>query len=131
MDYLGEGGGVEPRGREDVGAALALEEEGEPEGNIASSGRSEGWCWALWGADVSHSPARGAEVTATRPTHGVSTLTPNRSILSSLWRGTTVTSSISQRKATSEGVRPAGKGRAIGGVGSRGPCGFGFGGREL
>ena len=32
---------------------------------------------------------------------------------SSLWRGTTVTSSISQTKATSAGTRPCGSGRAI------------------
>ena len=30
-----------------------------------------------------------------------------------LWRGMTVTSSISQRKAISGGVRPGGRGRAI------------------
>jgi hypothetical protein len=40
-------------------------------------------------------------------------LTPNRSSLSSRWRGMTVTISISQRKATSEGVKPGGSGRAI------------------
>jgi hypothetical protein len=40
-------------------------------------------------------------------------LTPNRSRDSSRWRGKTVTSSISQRKATSAGVKPRGRGRAI------------------
>ena len=40
-------------------------------------------------------------------------LTERRSMLSNLCLGTTVTSSISQRKATSEGVRPGGRGRAM------------------
>jgi hypothetical protein len=40
-------------------------------------------------------------------------LTPSRFKLSSLWRGTTVTSSISQRKATSIGVKPGCKGNAM------------------
>jgi hypothetical protein len=40
-------------------------------------------------------------------------LTERRFRLSSRWRGTTVTISISQRKATSTGVRPACRGNAI------------------
>lgn len=40
-------------------------------------------------------------------------LTASKSKLSSFWRGTTVTISISQRKATSVGVRPGGKGNAM------------------
>ena len=40
-------------------------------------------------------------------------LTERRLRLSSRWRGTTVTISISQRKATSIGVRPACRGNAI------------------
>lgn len=39
--------------------------------------------------------------------------TASRSMLSSRWRGTTVTSSISARKATSGWVRPGGSGSAI------------------
>ena len=40
-------------------------------------------------------------------------LTPNSCKPSSRWRGMIVTSSISQRKAVSGGVRPEGRGRAI------------------
>ena len=40
-------------------------------------------------------------------------LTPSKSSPSSRWRGITVTSSISQRKATSGGVNPGGSGNAI------------------
>jgi hypothetical protein len=40
-------------------------------------------------------------------------LTPSNSSESRRWRGMTVTSSISQRKPTSLGVRPGGRGRAI------------------
>lgn len=34
-------------------------------------------------------------------------------MLSRRWRGTTVTSSISHRKAASEGTRPRGRGKAM------------------
>lgn len=37
----------EPGWGEDVGAALAFEEEGEPEGEGGAVGWVEGWCWAL------------------------------------------------------------------------------------
>ena len=47
-----EGGGEEPGRGEDVGSALAFEEEGEPEGEGGSVGWSEGFCCAL-GAFVS------------------------------------------------------------------------------
>lgn len=77
------------------------------------------------GGEVSRGPLRGVQFVSTRSTRCGVTLTPNRSMLSSLWRGTTVTSSISQRKATSEGMRPVGRGRAIGGGGA---WGFGGGG---
>jgi hypothetical protein len=40
-------------------------------------------------------------------------LTPSKSRLSSFWRGITVTISISQRKATSVGERPGGRGNAM------------------
>lgn len=40
-------------------------------------------------------------------------LTPNKSRLSSRCRGTTVTISISHKNATSIGVRPGGKGKAM------------------
>lgn len=36
----------EPGWGEDVGAALAFEEEGEPEGEGGAVGWVEGWCWA-------------------------------------------------------------------------------------
>lgn len=45
--------------------------------------------------------------------HGGVVFTLSSGIDSSLCRGTTVTSSISQRKATSAGTRPEGMGRAI------------------
>ena len=44
---------------------------------------------------------------------GSGAFTLRSEIDSSLWRGTIVTISISQRKATSVGTRPGGKGRAI------------------
>lgn len=44
---------------------------------------------------------------------GQSCPTERSSMLSSRCRGTTVTSSISHKKATSEGTRPWGRGRAI------------------
>lgn len=40
-------------------------------------------------------------------------LTPSNSIASRRWRGITVTSSISQMNATSAGLRPGAKGRAM------------------
>jgi hypothetical protein len=40
-------------------------------------------------------------------------ITPSRLRLSSFWRGMTVTISISQRKATSAGASPGGRGNAI------------------
>jgi len=42
-----EGRGGEPGWGEDVGAALAFEEESEPEGERSTVGGVEGWCWAL------------------------------------------------------------------------------------
>lgn len=42
-----EGGGEEPGWGENVGAALAFEEEGEPEGDGCAVGWPEGGCWAL------------------------------------------------------------------------------------
>jgi len=41
-----EGGGEEPGWGENVGAALAFEEEGEPEGDGCAVGWPEGGCWA-------------------------------------------------------------------------------------
>ncbi len=36
-----------PWWRQDVGAALAFKEEGEPEGKRGAVGRVEGWYWSL------------------------------------------------------------------------------------
>lgn len=47
VDQVVEGGGVEPRGWDDVGAALLFEEEGEPEGEVGAVGWFEGDCGAL------------------------------------------------------------------------------------
>lgn len=44
---------------------------------------------------------------------GLEWLTERSSMLSRRCRGTTVTSSISHRKATSEGTRPNGRGKAM------------------
>ena len=51
----------EPGRGEDVGAALAFEEEGEPEGERGAVGWVEGWCWALGhkGRDISILVTRG------------------------------------------------------------------------
>lgn len=40
-DDLGERGRVQPRGRNDVGAALFFEKEGKPEGELGALGRLE------------------------------------------------------------------------------------------
>lgn len=39
---------MQPGGREDVGAALLFEEEGEPEGEVGSVWWAEGRGFALW-----------------------------------------------------------------------------------
>ena len=43
----GEGGRVEPLGRDDVGAFLAFQQEGEPEGYVGALGWVERGRWAL------------------------------------------------------------------------------------
>ena len=45
-DFI-EGGGEQPGRGEDVGSALAFEEEGEPEGELGAVGWAEGLCCAL------------------------------------------------------------------------------------
>ena len=47
VEDVGERGRVQPAWREDVGAALFFEEEGEPEGEVGSVRRAEGGGWAL------------------------------------------------------------------------------------
>jgi hypothetical protein len=47
LEDCGERRGREPGGREDVGAALAFEEEGEPEGEGGALGGNEGGGAAL------------------------------------------------------------------------------------
>ena len=42
-----EGGGEEPGWRENIGSALAFEEEGKPEGERRTVWWSEGWRWPL------------------------------------------------------------------------------------
>lgn len=112
---------MEPRRGHDVCAALPLEEKGEPKWYLAPRGGPKFWCRTLQRqtlAGLFLPFASGGIVAATRSARvRGQILTPNRSMLSSLWRGTTVTSSISQRNATSEGTRPTGKGSAIRGVG--------------
>jgi hypothetical protein len=119
VDYFGKGGWVQPGRGEDVGAALFFEEEGEPEGEVGSVWGAEGGGFALFvggfgeflffcfvglfgGAEEEEGWGGG--------------VTLNKSMLSNRWRGTTVTSSISARKATSAWVRPGGRGSAIAGL---------------
>lgn len=47
-----EGVDEEPGRREDIGAALALEEESEPEGDGGAVRRAERGCWALGGVSI-------------------------------------------------------------------------------
>lgn len=98
-----EGGGVEPGGADDVGAALLFEEEGEPEGEFGAVGGAEGGGFALeMGVSGWFLGGKGG-----------GGRTPRRWMLSRRWRGTIVTSSISATKATSAWVRPGGRGSAI------------------
>ena len=57
---------AEPRRGEDVGAALALEEEGEPEGERGAVGGLEGWDRALLVGKMSAATLFVAEVIAKR-----------------------------------------------------------------
>lgn len=58
-------------------------------------------------------PANGVRKGANASQRVRNELTESRCILSSFWRGTMVTCSISHKKATSEGTSPVGRGRAI------------------
>lgn len=103
----------------DVGAALAFEEKGEPEGE----GSGEGWVqrvgWALGGEVVSWGVVGGeggpvcSSYECMEAVVRELLLTPKSSRASRRWRGMTVTCSISARKPTSLGVSPAGRGRAM------------------
>lgn len=109
-----ERGGGEPGWRGDVCAFLAFEEEGEPEWELGWKWGVEAFCRALEreGRELRGIYAFVIERLLCRGL-GRFSLTPSSSSPSSLWRGITVTSSISQRKPTSLGVRPGGSGRAI------------------
>ncbi len=107
-----EGGGEEPRGWEDVGAALAFEEEGKPEGEVGAVRWAEVRCWAL-GGGMLVMRLRGDEEKGVCGGVDGGERTERRFRLSRRCRGTTVTISISQRKATSIGVRPACRGNAM------------------
>lgn len=97
---------MQPRRGHDISPPLFLEENGEPERQVAPVWGSKCGCCALLKLEIQCLENR------TRP----DALTARRSMLSSLCRGTTVTSSISHKKATSEGISPEGKGNAIVGV---------------
>lgn len=116
-----EGVRVQPWRRENVGAALAFEEESKPEGNVASLRwvqRFEGpllhvsFLPAVWeGTRIWPCNLVEGRLTCVGGVRGVHT--PSSSRPSSLWRGMTVTSSISHRNAISGGVSPGGRGNAI------------------
>jgi len=107
-----EGGGEEPGWWEDVSSSLAFEEEGEPEGQRRAMRRAESRRWALWMLDLVGEKNWKGEESVWWGWRG-QVLTPRRFRLSSRWRGITVTISISQRKATSIGVKPVCRGNAM------------------
>lgn len=83
---------------------MFLEEEGEPEGDLAAVGRAKGRRFSLsWKEKLGTVSMQEQK----------DMLTPSSSMLSRRCRGTIVTISISARKATSDGVSPGGKGWAI------------------
>lgn len=94
---------MQPGRRHDISSSLFLQENCKPERQIAPIRRSKCWRRALRKLELKF-----LEVDTRRDA-----LTERRSMLSSLCRGTTVTSSISHKKATSEGISPEGKGNAI------------------
>jgi hypothetical protein len=99
---------VEPCWWHDVGAALLLEEERKPEGQLGTMWWSQGRSRALDG-----NGQLGAWDMMVRFWSVEAGRTLSSSIPSSRPLGTTVTISISQRNETSAGVRPGGCGWAI------------------
>ena len=71
--------------------------------------------WFSWGSGAPFAPYPSLAGGGVAHIDGMQweALTLSRGMLSSLWRGTTVTISISATNATSEWVRPGGSGRAI------------------
>lgn len=53
LEHFAEGFGVEPWWGHDVGAALAFEQDGEPEGEVGALGWDEGFGWALGELSIS------------------------------------------------------------------------------
>lgn len=122
VDDFAQGVWVQPRGRQDVGSALLFEEKSQPEGKVSAMRGTQGRGFALRRQErrVSALSAAGSSLeTGERRGEGPGVwvlckeLTLSSSMLSSRWRGMTVTSSISARKETSAGVRPGGSGSAI------------------
>jgi hypothetical protein len=91
---------------------LAFEEEGEPEGEGGAMWWAESGSWTLEVLDWVAAREKEGEGACVVGLAGWE-LTERRLRLSRRWRGTTVTISISQRKATSIGVRPACSGNAM------------------
>lgn len=107
---------MEPRRGHNVGASLFFEKDGEPQGQIGSVGRAQLGSRAL--LQLVRNVIRSFYTVLTR----LEQLTERSSMLSSRWRGTTVTSSISHKNATSEGIKPGGRGKAMLGVCGVGRC---------
>lgn len=96
---------MQPRRRHNIRPALFLQEQRQPQRQVGTVRRAEGRRRAL------SSVLEGVPLQA--GTTRWDALTERRSMPSSRWRGTTVTSSISLRKETSEGTSPVGSGNAI------------------
>lgn len=96
---------MEPCRGHDIGASLLFEKNCQPERQVGAVWRAKLRSRALlfiWLEDEGKGSSRYMEW-----------LTERSSMLSRRWRGTTVTSSISHRKAASEGTRPRGRGKAM------------------
>jgi len=106
VDDVAERIRVQPGRCDNVGAPLLLEEEGEPERDVAAVWRAQCRGLALGRGAQSGKVKLGGR-------RDGDALTESREMGSRRWRGTTVTSSISQRNPTSEGTRPGGSGSAI------------------
>lgn len=107
----GERMGVQPWWWEDVRAALALQQESQPQWDIISMRWYKRFDRALCRFSDPTFHTRVCKDCARRGAGGVHT--PRSSSPPSLCRGMTVTSSISHRKAISGGVSPGGRGNAI------------------